>query len=95
MFDRFREGLQKTWRLLNTDVRDLFKQQGHLVDDAFLDQLFAILIKTNMGPGPATAICDRVKSEFRGRVAQMSDVLATVKKQFRELLARSEDGNTQ
>jgi fused signal recognition particle receptor len=83
---RFRQGLKKTAQLLNTDVRDLFKQQGRLVDDEFLNQLFAILIKTDLGAGPAAEIRDRVKTEFRGRVVQMSEILATVKAQFRQLL---------
>ena len=30
-------GLQKTRRALNTDIRDLFKSEGRLVDDEFLD----------------------------------------------------------
>ena len=35
---RVRQGLQKTARILNTDVRDLFKREGEdgrLVDDQF------------------------------------------------------------
>ena len=43
LFERFKQGLQKTSRLLNTDIRDLFKQEGQLVDDEFLRKLFAIL----------------------------------------------------
>jgi fused signal recognition particle receptor len=78
LFSRLRQGLQKTARLLNTDIRDLFKQQGQLVDDDFLQRLLAILIKTDMGIGPATRIRDEIKDEFRGRVVQMSDVLRVV-----------------
>jgi fused signal recognition particle receptor len=85
---RFKQGLQKTSRLLNTDIRDLFKQQGRLVDDPFLGELFAILIKTDMGAGPAGEIRDRVKTEFRGRVVQMTDILAKVKAEFQQLLAQ-------
>ena len=46
---RFKRGLQKTRQLLDTDVRDLFKQGDRVVDAAFLSELFAILIKTDMG----------------------------------------------
>lgn len=87
---RFRAGLNKTARILNTDIRDLFKQQGRLVDDTFLQELFAILIKTDMGTGPASTIRDRIKTDFRGRVVEMGEILATVKAQFRELLAQPE-----
>ena len=36
-FDKFKQGLQKTTQLLNTDIRDLFKAQGRLVDESFLE----------------------------------------------------------
>ena len=86
----FKQGLQKLSLLLNTDIRDLFKHEGkdgRLVDEAFLTDLFAILVKTDMGAGPAGEIRDRVQSDFRGRVVRIEDVLGTVKQQFRELLA--------
>src|SRR5262245_55429696 len=75
---RFRQGLQKTYRVLNTDVRDLFKREGEdgrLIDEPFLTELFAILVKTDMGAGPAAEIRDRVKVDLRGRVVRMEDVL--------------------
>ncbi|HUG67338.1 MAG TPA: signal recognition particle-docking protein FtsY [Pirellulaceae bacterium] len=90
LFGRFKQGLQKTNQLLNTDIRDLFKQQGRLVDDAFLGELVAILIRTDMGVGPAAEIRDQVKSEFRGRVVQMSEVLDVIKKKLRQLMAQPE-----
>ena len=34
LFSRFRRGLRRTSDLLNTDIRDIFKQEGQLVDDA-------------------------------------------------------------
>jgi len=90
LFSRFKRGLQKTAQLLNTDVRDLFKQEGRLVDDEFLREIFAVLIKTDMGTGPAAQIRDRLKSDFRGRVVQMSELLDVVKAQLRELMAQPE-----
>src|SRR5690349_12095858 len=35
-FARLTQGLKKTGQLLQTDVRDLFKSEGRLVDEAFL-----------------------------------------------------------
>lgn len=90
LFGRFKQGLQKTAQLLNTDIRDLFKQEGRLVDDEFLGKLFAILIRTDLGAGPAATIRDQVKSNFRGRVVQMNEVLDVVKVKLRELLAQPE-----
>ncbi|MFW6169063.1 MAG: signal recognition particle-docking protein FtsY [Planctomycetota bacterium] len=88
LFSRFRRGLQKTSHLLNTDIRDLFKREGRLVDEAFLDELFAILVKTDMGAGPAKEIVERVRSENRGRVVQMEDVLSSVQATLRDLMAQ-------
>ena len=49
LFDKLKQGLSKTGRLLKTDVRDLFKSEGRLIDEAFLDEMRAILFKTDMG----------------------------------------------
>jgi fused signal recognition particle receptor len=87
---RFKRGLQKTAQLLNTDVRDLFKQGDRVVDDAFLNELFAILIKTDMGTGPATEVRDKIKAEFRSRKIEMTDALAIVKKTFLDLMQQEE-----
>jgi fused signal recognition particle receptor len=87
---RFRQGLKKTSDLLNTDIRDLFKREGRLVDDEFLGELFAILVKTDMGGGPASQIGDRVQREFRGRVVQMEDVLSSIQDSLRELMAQDQ-----
>jgi fused signal recognition particle receptor len=85
---RFRRGLKKTSDLLNTDIRDLFKKEGRLVDDGLLTELFAILVKTDMGAGPAQSIRDRVAQDYRGRVVQMNDVLASIESSLRELMAQ-------
>lgn len=90
LFARLRNALKKTTNLLNTDIRDLFKREGRLVDDQFLDELFAILIKTDMGTGPAGVIRDSVKTNFRGRVVQMEEVIATVKESLRTLVAQED-----
>lgn len=90
LFDKFRQGLKKTVALLNTDVRDLFKREGRLVDDEFLDELFAVLIKTDMGVQTARALVERVKSDFRGRVVFLEDVIGALKPELKTLLARPE-----
>lgn len=90
LFDKLKAGLQKTSRLLNTDVRDLFKSEGRLVDEAFLDELLVILVKTDMGVQSAQQIVAEVRSEFRGRVVQLTEVLVAVKKKLKDLLAQDE-----
>jgi len=89
-FSRFRQGLQKTTQVLNTDIRDLFKQEGQLVDDVFLDRLYEILVRTDMGASPANTIREEIQKEFRGRVVQMSDILERVKSKLLELIEQEE-----
>ncbi len=86
----FRSALKKTNDLLNTDIRDLFKREGRLVDDEFLAELFAILVKTDMGAGPAARIRDRIGTDFRARIVHMEDVLKSIKDEIRTILAQPE-----
>ena len=90
LFASFRSALKKTSDLLNTDVRDLFKREGRLVDDEFLRELFAILVKTDMGAGPAARIRDRIATDFRARVVHMNDVLKSVQDEVRSILKQPE-----
>jgi fused signal recognition particle receptor len=86
LFDKFKQGLKKTTQLLNTDIRDLFKSAGRLLDDQFLEELFAALIKTDMGVEAARATRDEIGREFRGRVLHMEDLLAAVKAKLESLM---------
>jgi fused signal recognition particle receptor len=89
-FDKIKQGLKKTLQTLNTDVRDLFKSEGRLVDEAFLEELRAILIKTDMGVQPAKAMVDEVAVQYRARVVQMEDVIASLKVKLKQLMAQAE-----
>jgi fused signal recognition particle receptor len=88
-FGKLQTALKKTHDILNTDIRDLFKREGRLVDEEFLTELYAALIKTDMGVGPATKLRDRVQWDFRGRVVHMQDVLAAIKQELRGLLEQA------
>ena len=86
LFDKFKRGLTKTVKILNTDVRDLFKSEGRLIDDEFLDEMRAILFKTDMGFVSAEEIVAEVAKNFRGRVVQLEDVVKTWKTKLAELM---------
>ena len=88
LFDKLRQGLKKTTQLLNTDIRDLFKSQGRLVDDAFLEKLFETMIHTDMGVEAAREIVDDIGAAFRARVVEMGEVLEEIKKKLKSLLAQ-------
>ncbi len=75
VFGRLKQGLKKTHQILFTDVRDLFKKEGRLVDDEFLEELRAVLIKTDMGPAAAEQIASQIGGDFRARVVQMGEVI--------------------
>lgn len=86
---RLRSAMQKTKDVLNTDIRDLFKSEGRLVDEPFLDDLFGILVRTDMGVQAAKEIRDRVGSDYRARMVHMPDILATIKTKIREIMAQA------
>lgn len=86
MFAKMRGALSKTRQALNTDIRDLFKSEGRLVDDEFLGELFSRLIRTDMGVGPAEAIRDDVATRLRARVVHLEEVLETITEQTRSML---------
>jgi fused signal recognition particle receptor len=85
LLDRLRAGLAKTAQVLSTDVRDLFKREGRLVDDDFLEELRAALVRTDMGPAAAEAIVIDVRNRLRARVVEPEVVVDSIRTQ---LLAR-------
>ncbi|MEN6458867.1 MAG: signal recognition particle-docking protein FtsY [Thermoguttaceae bacterium] len=88
LFDKLKQGLRKTTRLLNTDIRDLFKSEGRLVDEAFLNELFEKLVKIDMGVEAAQETVDEVGEAFRARVVQESEVLEKIKEKLKALMAQ-------
>ncbi|TWU54554.1 Signal recognition particle receptor FtsY [Rubripirellula tenax] len=88
VFSKMRSALTKTRQALNTDIRDLFKSEGRLVDDEFLNELFARLIRTDMGVASAEAVRDDIGTRFRARVVHFDDILESITAQTRELLAQ-------
>lgn len=86
-----RRVLGKTNELLRTDIRDLWKEGGRLVDEDFLRDLYAILVRTDMGGSMASRIVDSIKDQYRGRRVEMEDVLTVVRERVAESL-RSRGG---
>lgn len=92
LLDRLRAGLAKTAQVLKTDVRDLFKREGRLVDEPFLEELRAALIRTDMGPAAAEAIVADVRERLRARVVDPEVVLDSIRTQLLARLAPAEAG---
>lgn len=87
LFARLKAGLKTTRDLFGTDIRDLFKTDGTLVDEDFLNSLFERLIRTDMGVGPATTLRNQVAHDYRGRVVQLQDVLRSISTQTEKMLS--------
>ena len=94
LFDKLKQGLAKTGRILKTDVRDLFKAEGRLIDQSFLDEMRAILFKTDMGYDAVEQIVDEVATNFRGRVVTLEQILDTWKQKLQALMAQVAPGDS-
>jgi len=77
---------QKALAALRTDIRDLWKTEGQLVDDVFLSELYASLVRTDMGGTTATRIRDSINSTYRSRRIELSDVLNVIREQVEQSL---------
>lgn len=90
LFDKLKQGLQKTKQILQTDVRDLFRS-GDILDEARLEKFEARLIRTDMGVAPANAIVAELRTKHGGRTVVVDEIWATVREKLTSLL-RGADG---
>ncbi len=90
LFDKLKKGLQKTKDLLQTDVRDLFKQ-GEILTDSKLQEFYGRLIATDMGVVSATALLDELKEKHLGRTVVIDEIWETVRVKLKSLLKGGQD----
>lgn len=90
LFNRIKQGLKKTGDLLKTDVRDLFKSEGRLIDEDFLEEIRGILFKTDMGFESVEALVDEIATKMRGRVVHLEELVDVLKVKLKELMAQPE-----
>jgi len=86
LFGSWKAVLSKSSTWLNTDIRDLWKSQGELVDEDFLQRLFAILVRSDMGGDMARQIRDRIGTEFRARKVEFQEILDIISQEIRATL---------
>ena len=86
LLDRFRKGLSKTAALFN--VRSWF---GRKVDQSFLDELEAMLLKADVGVASTGKLIDRVREAFGDKTAD-ENLLEFVKSELKSLLADPRPG---
>lgn len=89
LLSRFKKGLAKTARLF--DVRSWF---GRKVDQEFLDDLEARLLKADVGVKSTARIIERVKEKYSNQTAD-AELLAFVKDEMKALLQDARPGTVQ
>lgn len=75
--DKFKQGLEKTRKVLNTDVRDLFKP-GEILDEDHIERFEARLIRTDMGVAAAGEIVAEIRKNHLGRTVHLDEISATI-----------------
>jgi fused signal recognition particle receptor len=88
LFAKFKRGLQKTTQLLKTDIRDLFKTEGRLVDDGLLEELRAFLIRRDIGPQASEEIVAEIGKTYRARVIHQHEALEAMKAKLKQIMAQ-------
>jgi len=83
---RLRSTLAKSRQVLQTDIRDLWKSDGRLVDADFLKELYAILIRSDLGTVTSEAIRDQIGQQFRGRKVERSELLEVIRSEILQKL---------
>jgi fused signal recognition particle receptor len=83
---RLRSTLAKSRQVLQTDIRDLWKTEGRLVDADFLKELYAVLIRSDLGTVTAERIRDQIGQQFRGRKVERSELLEVIRSEILEKL---------
>jgi fused signal recognition particle receptor len=88
LFEKLKQGLKKTSQLLNTDIRDIFKGEGRLVDEAFVESWFETLVHTDMGVEASKELSGEIRANFQARVVTEAEILAFLKEKLKTLLAQ-------
>ncbi len=89
-FNKLKQGLKKTGNLLKTDIRDLFKSEGRLIDDDFLEEIRGILYRTDMGVDSVEKLVEEIATQLRGRVVQLEEIVEVLKAKLKEMMAQPE-----
>jgi fused signal recognition particle receptor len=89
LFDKLKQGLQKTKQMLRTDVRDLLKA-GEILDETKLQQFEARLIQADMGVAAAEQIVTELREQHGGRTVIPDEIWNTVREELKSLLKGEE-----
>jgi hypothetical protein len=75
--------LQGFARLLHTDLRDLLRRDGRLIDETLLRQVHAQLVLAGLAESSARSIIARTRLKYAGRVVSEDVLLAALRDELR------------
>ncbi len=85
LFQRLKEGLSRTRKILTTDIDKLFSGSQRL-DDGLLEELEEILITADIGVMTATELIQRMKDRFSGKSIDSEEVKEALKQEILNLM---------
>ncbi len=89
--DKLKNALEKTRKILTTDVRDLFKI-GRKIDDAFLEKLEETLIMADVGVNTTQRFLEKVKIAYKNKeITDQEEIKEFLKKTLKEILVQKEN----
>lgn len=90
LFNRFKGALEKTRKVLNTDVRDLLKE-GEILTEEKLEEFHRGLVTSDMGVVASGDIVEELRKQHGGRTVDLDAIWKTVEDRLAELLKGEED----
>ncbi len=87
--DTLKQALTELRQTLDTDIRDLFRAEGRLVDKVFLDELFNTLVRTDMGIDAAREIVADIRDRYQSRVVELKVIADEIKGKIKAMLSAS------
>ena len=89
--DKLKDALQKTRKILTTDITELFKI-GRKIDEAFLEELEEKFIMADVGVGTTTQLIERLRLAYKNKeIEDRQKIVDFLKDNLKQLL--TERGN--
>lgn len=90
LFERLKQGLAKTRKILLTDIDDLILGEKK-IDQALYDELEEALIRADVGPAFTGELMDRIKEQVKRKELDRADLLRKILRDtMKEILERCE-----
>ena len=86
--EKIKNALAKTRKILNTDIKELFKI-GRKIDDKFLEELEEKLISADVGVGTTNNIIQKLKDSYKNKeISNNEEIIDFLKKGLSESLTQ-------